>query len=107
MQSHQAKAYACLLEGVHLGDDIFDIQHQHAFGQFELEPLWVGTGGLQRGQHLSDKIVVMNLAGADVDRQREVCFVRVCRPSRQLHTGGGEYPMAERQESARFPLPQE
>ena len=90
------------LEFGHLGDDILEVLHQHALGQFQLEALGVGSGAIKGRQHLFDELRLAELQGADVDREGETGCLFPAGPRRDLLAGGFQDPISQGQDQPGF-----
>ena len=57
---------------------------------------------VEHRQHLVDEVRLVELAGADIHRQREMGRLRPGGPGRQLGAGGFQHPVAQGQDQAGF-----
>ena len=95
----QREAQAVRLEFGHLGDDVLDIVHQHALGEFQFELRGLAPVRSSAGQHLVHKVVLAELASADIDRNHEMGGFLPVGPYRDLRAGGLQNPICPRAES--------
>ena len=65
-------------------DREFDVFHEQAFGQFELETARVGAGPVEDFPDLVNERMHAKLARAAVHRQGKICFVRGVRARHEL-----------------------
>ena len=98
----QREAQAMLLQLGHLVDDLLDIFHQHAFGQFQLEVLGVGAGAVKSLQHVFDELRLAELQGADVDGHRQMSGLLSACPGGNLRAGGLQNPISQGQNQPRL-----
>src|SRR5471032_2162674 len=94
----QRKDYATGLERMHLCNDVLHIVHQHALGQFQLEPVRVRARSTDDVQYLGHEIGLAELLRTDIDCDCQVGHVRPHGPQRQLIARGFQHPVAQRQD---------
>src|SRR5471032_902831 len=94
----QRKDYATGLERMHLCNDVLHIVHQHALGQFQLEPVRVRARSTDDVQYLGHEIGLAELLRTDIDCDCQVAHVRPRGPQRQLDTRGFQHPVTQRQD---------
>ena len=98
----ERKTHAMVFQREHLEDGGVDVRHQHALGQFQLEPLGAMRVTRQGLQHLLHEVFLVQLACADVDGHAQLGTARVRGPAPDLGTGAVQHPVAQRQNRPRF-----
>ena len=93
----ERKADAVVLELLHFFNHAFDVSQQHALGQLQQQAVRAGIAARQRCQHLRDKVGLMKLPGADVDRHFQRAQQGVGLPAGQGGAGAAQHPLANRQ----------
>ena len=93
---------AQFMQSIEFGNDEFHVGHQHAFSQFEDQPLWVSAGFVQSLTHQFLEVIVHKLAGADIDRQGHVSQIGMLAPFGQGETAFFEHPATDGDHQAKF-----
>ena len=96
----QRERDAVALELEHLLNRVFHILQQQAFGQLQLQFARIGAGVGNGVQHALHKIALVELPGADVDGNAQVCQMGLIGPGHQLCAGGVQHPVAQRDDEA-------
>eukprot|EP01022_Parablepharisma_sp_SALTPOND_P027435 TRINITY_DN665_c0_g3_i1.p1 TRINITY_DN665_c0_g3~~TRINITY_DN665_c0_g3_i1.p1 ORF type:complete len:1952 (-),score=631.07 TRINITY_DN665_c0_g3_i1:246-6101(-) len=96
----QRELHAIGLEGEHLLDDVFDIVHQQALGEFQLEAARIGAGPFDGIEHGLDEIGLAQLRRADIDGNAQVFAVGLVGPGGQLLARGLQHPVAQREDQS-------
>ena len=90
------------INNVHDGNGFFDVLLQQAFGQFELEELWIDGMALHRRLHLIHEISLAELLGTHVHRQRQVTSAGILLPCLDPGAGSLQHPQAYGQNQPGF-----